>query len=60
MATPVKKLLLTRLEKHMASKNAALAVSSVELAMACTHKSSGRVRFRAKRTLEPTSPNDRV
>jgi Sel1 repeat-containing protein len=29
-------------------------------ARACTHKSSSRVRFRAKRTLEPTSPDDRV
>jgi hypothetical protein len=27
---------------------------------ACTHKSSSSVRFRAKGTLEPTSPNDRV
>ena len=29
-------------------------------AMACTRKSSSRVRFRAKRTLEPTSPDDVV
>jgi hypothetical protein len=27
---------------------------------ACTHKSSSRVHFRAKQTLERTSPNDRV
>jgi hypothetical protein len=38
----------------------ASALMAGRMIRACTHKSSSSVRFRAKQTLEPTSPNDRV